>query len=283
MSKRVAVLFSGGLDSTYLIWKNLKDGNEVLPIYVEIENNLIKSIIEKNRIKLLLKEFQKEFNVDKTKIHDIRYAMNIGIRADEGSLYFKQIPIWIFAAVYIQGMDIDELQIGYVSTDDSISYINDIQNIYQSYQTISEPMKPLLFPLIKVRKYDIAQELPKQYFDLIFSCENARIIGSEDAEIIDYEACCECAPCKTIIATDYYGTCQYPEYYKVNLLNKYIKAIYSESNYKVVDEDGVEYYTLISENIKPIQMPYQLTIDFDGDCGHEPSFKPVLTEKHKDE
>ena len=25
MSKKVAVLFSGGLDSTYLIWKNLKE------------------------------------------------------------------------------------------------------------------------------------------------------------------------------------------------------------------------------------------------------------------
>ena len=50
MSKKVAVLFSGGLDSTYLVWKNLKDGNEVQPIYIEIQNNKVKSTIEKNRI-----------------------------------------------------------------------------------------------------------------------------------------------------------------------------------------------------------------------------------------
>lgn len=37
--KKVGVLFSGGIDSTYLIWKNLKEGNYVIPFYVEIINN----------------------------------------------------------------------------------------------------------------------------------------------------------------------------------------------------------------------------------------------------
>ena len=53
MSKKVGVLFSSGLDSTYLVWKNLKDGNTVVPIYIEIENNKRKTILEKNRIKLI--------------------------------------------------------------------------------------------------------------------------------------------------------------------------------------------------------------------------------------
>ena len=57
--KRVGVLFSGGLDSTYLVWKNLKEGNTVVPIYLEIANNEDKSKLEKNRIELLRKVFNK--------------------------------------------------------------------------------------------------------------------------------------------------------------------------------------------------------------------------------
>ena len=55
MSKKVAVFFSGGLDSTYLVWKNLSDGNTVLPVYVEIENNEVKTILEKNRMESVYK------------------------------------------------------------------------------------------------------------------------------------------------------------------------------------------------------------------------------------
>lgn len=47
MNKKVAVLFSSGLDSTYLIWKNLNEGNEVFPIYITISNNENKTILEK--------------------------------------------------------------------------------------------------------------------------------------------------------------------------------------------------------------------------------------------
>ena len=78
MSKKVAVLFSGGLDSTYLVWKNLTDGNDVQPIYVEVENNQTKTILEKNRTDLLVQEFCKEFP---GKIHDIRYMIKVNVHA----------------------------------------------------------------------------------------------------------------------------------------------------------------------------------------------------------
>lgn len=262
-SKRVAVLFSGGLDSTYLIWKNLKDGNEVIPIYVEIENNETKSIIEKNRVKLLRNEFAKEFNSERRLIRDVEFAIKVSVHANEGSLYFKQVPIWLFSAVFLQGMDnVDEIQIGYVCNDDAISYLDDIQNIYKSYQTVSEPMKPLAFPLTKKKKYDMAHELPKQYRDLIFSCEMAKIIGSKDAEIIKYEACCECVPCKHIIADEYYGFKEYPEAYHKNLDYLHVRALHGKG-YKVVDEKGVEYFS-VNDLLSPEKGPYQLTLEFNS-------------------
>ena len=38
--------FSSGLDSTYLTWKTLKKGDNVILLYFEIQNNNIKTRIE---------------------------------------------------------------------------------------------------------------------------------------------------------------------------------------------------------------------------------------------
>jgi len=260
MSKRVLVLFSGGLDSTYLIWKNLKDGNIVTPVYIEIKNNETKSILEKNRIELLYKEFKKEFK--ESILRDIIYAVNVSVSAYEDSLYFKQVPIWLFGMMFLQSTNVDEIQIGYVSNDDAISYLSDIQKIYKSYQVICEPMKPLKFPLTKMKKYQMAKELPEQYLKLIISCENAKIIGSKDAEFIEYEPCCECVPCKGIIASDYYMTYKFPKNYERNLLIRHAREIY-QKKYKVVDENNKEFDYWGDE--LPTQknvLPYQLEFNF---------------------
>jgi hypothetical protein len=257
IGKKVAILFSGGLDSTYLVWKNLKEGNIVFPIYVEIENNEIKTILEKNRIELLWKEFHKD---DSFNLKPIQYAVKVGVHANEGSLYFKQMPIWIFAVVFLQGMDVDEVQIGYVSNDDAISYLDDIQNIYKSYQAISEPMKPLVFPLTKEKKYMVAQELPEQYRKYVFSCEMAKIKGSKDAEVIEYEPCCECASCKTIIANDYYKIKGFSNIYEKKLIEQHAHELLQQG-YKIIDKEGKNYF----ENCYKVEQekkPYQLEFDF---------------------
>lgn len=268
--RKVAVLFSGGLDSTYLIWKNLKDGNIVFPIYVEIENNYIKTILEKNRMKLLYNEFVKEFNSSENyerKIHEIHYAISVGVHACENSLYFKQIPIWLFSIMFMQSMEVDEIQIGYVSNDDAISYLSDMKKIYKSYQPICEPLKPLVFPLTKMKKYIMFQELPEQYRKLIISCENARIIGSNEAEFVEYEPCCECIPCKTIIASNYYETGIFPQNYNNSLLMQYAcKLRWLE--HSVVDKDGIDYFEKMTK-FEPRKEPYQLKIDFNNEVGNE--------------
>jgi len=263
--KKVAVLFSGGLDSTYLVWKNLKDGNQVFPIYIEIENNDVKSILEKNRIELLYQEFSKEFNSPENyerKIHEIHHAISVGVKANENSLYFKQIPIWIFSLMFMQSMNVDEIQIGYVCNDDEISYLDDIQNIYKSYQVICEPMKPLVFPLIKWKKWKIIEELPKQYRELIISCENPKIINDKNSKIVEYEPCCECAPCRTIIASNYYETGEYPEIYHDNLIMQYARKL-RRFEYNVVDKNGVDYFEKLCK-LEPRKEPYQLQIDFNN-------------------
>ena len=268
-NKSVAVLFSGGLDSTYLVWKNLKDGNTVFPIYIEISNNKVKTVMEKNRIELLCKKFSEEFNADKpydeSPMKDIQYALTVNVTANEDSLHFKQVPIWILGILFLQGLEVDEIQIGYVGNDDAISYLKDIQKIYKSYQSMSEPLKPLVFPLFKERKYDIAKELPYQYRELLFSCENATIIGSEDAALIEYEPCCDCTPCRTIISSDYYHQ-EFPEIYKKKLREKRIRELRNDG-YKIIDEKGNEVDGW--DNVKCAPEPQQLAIDFDEPIEHD--------------
>lgn len=260
MSKRIGILFSGGLDSTYLVWDNLKKGNEVVPIYIEITNNGSKTILEKNRVKLLFEKFRDEFE---NNINYIEYVLTAGLCANEDSLYFKQVPIFILGLMFCQSMGLDEIQIGYVGNDDAIPFLNDIEKIYKSYKSyksIQENLVPLKFPLKKLRKYELGAGLPTSYLDLIISCENPRIIGSETADFIEYEPCCECAPCKTIIHTEYYGL-GFPKLYKEKLTKLKIDEL-SREGYKIIDSEGVD----CSEDmckVLEVREPYQLKLDLD--------------------
>ena len=59
--KNVFILWSGGLDSTYLIYKNLNEGNKVISGYVSLLNNGKKVDMERQAIEKLKEEFNKEF------------------------------------------------------------------------------------------------------------------------------------------------------------------------------------------------------------------------------
>ena len=157
-SKKVGVLFSGGLDSTYLIWKNLKEGNTVVPFYFEIENNGKKPMLEKNRIELLRNEFNEEFD---GKVEYINYTLKIQVIESSSTLHFKQIPIWILGLLFGQDKGLSEIQIGYVMNDDAVSYLDDIKKIYESYSVISDELISITFPLYKYKKWQMLEELPE--------------------------------------------------------------------------------------------------------------------------
>src|SRR5258706_4867360 len=149
--KRVAILFSSGLDSTYLIWKNLENGNEVLPIYIEIKNNENKTKIEKQNVTMLCEMFREKYG-DK-KIQHTCFISEVLITNNNLDLLFTQLPIWIFSLVYLPMHRIDEIQIGYVMNDDAISYINEIKKFYKAHSWLHEIKQPkLVFPLIKEYK-----------------------------------------------------------------------------------------------------------------------------------
>ena len=238
MSKKIGVLFSSGLDSTYLVYKNLKEGNIVYPIYIEIENNGNKSIIEKNRIELLYQMFCEDY---RHKIEYIKHVLKTSVRANEDSIHLKQVPVWIIGLLYSQGIGVDEFQIGYVCGDDSTSYIQDMKDIYYSYEKISEKLIPVEFPLTKLKKWQIIRELPDKYHKYIYSCESPNVIGKESDEFIEYEACCECTACKTIITSGYYELGAFPKEY-IKGLKRYYHYRIEVLGYKMIHHKTNEIY-----------------------------------------
>ncbi|MFW6246999.1 MAG: hypothetical protein ACOC22_02390 [bacterium] len=267
MSKKVGVLFSSGLDSTYLVYKNLKKGNTVYPIYIEIENNANKVKLEKNRIELLYKEFAKEFP---DKIRYINYVMKTNVGASEDSIYLKQVPVWIMGLLFSQGIGVDEIQIGYVCGDDSASYANDMKDIYYSYEKISKKLIPIKFPLLKTKKWEIIRELPEKYHKYIYSCEYPNIVdGSEKDELIKYNACCDCTACKTIIISDYYETGNFPEEYQKGL-KRFFNNKVRKLGFKMVDEITNEQYDPYDYKVEPAipREGVQLELEFPRELPH---------------
>lgn len=191
-NKTVAILFSGGLDSTYLFYKNLEEGNKVIPIYITIKNNTTKVAIEKRQIQLIYNSLGEHYP---HLMYNIRYPLEVNIFDISDRLYFKQIPIWILGMLYSElSSEVDEIQIGYVMNDDAISYLDEIRASYESFNHFSEGLPKLVFPLSKLNKAQIKSKLPKKFADLTFSCEDPEIIGTID-NIINIKECGKCHPC----------------------------------------------------------------------------------------
>ena len=206
MSKKIAILFSGGLDSTYLMWKALKDGHDVFPIYIEIRNNADKSLIEMQQCKSLIDEFNKEFDKDVS----LNESVTIDIH-DTSNIGFAQPYLWSTLSNIGFTSEMDELQIGYVYGDAVVAYLPEIRRSYGSAKPFVRHQPKLTFPIIKTHKDDMVIDLPEQYLKLVVSCENPKLknysITNKETgfKYRFFEPCGHCEICKKIINNNYYG------------------------------------------------------------------------------
>lgn len=177
------VLWSGGLDSTYMIYKYLQEHHRVEAYYIEIKNNKEKTKRELTSIKELCKLF-KDYAFEYKGIL-AEFSLNI---IDDNVSAFHQSPFWITSAYYLKG----PVSIGYVMNDDSISYLQDYNNIAKSYNTLRNTPLKLEFPLYKTSKQEILKYLPKEYLKHITYCES-------EEKLTSCGKCHSCRRYKTII------------------------------------------------------------------------------------
>lgn len=169
--KDVFVLWSGGLDSTFLVEKNLIDGNSVTVGYAKLNNNEKKTEKELASIKKMLGIFKTRCPGTVRDLGVIsEHLFNLG----SGNLTLKQLPVWINSLLYLD-RNYEEIQIGYTMNDDAISYIPDIHKIYDAYRGLmTRDMSPITFPLMKQKKADTLYLISDDIRKLIVFCEDER-------------------------------------------------------------------------------------------------------------
>lgn len=274
--KRIGVLFSGGLDSTYLVWKNLEEGNVVVPIYIDIKNNRDKVKLEKNRAELLVNKFRDKYTSDK--IDHVRYPLTIEVSGNNVA-DLAQVPVWIMGLTYSQGYDLDEIQIAYVMNDDAISYLSEIKKLYKSYELITKYNKPRLtplkFPLAQTNKYQMLAELPQEYKYLIVSCEEPRIkhdpnngdeiMDWKKLKPIEYEACGHCEACKKLMSV--YSEHDIHEPYDKVIKSRAINQLTKIKDVNYENDDNahlLKIYVPVNDQPENRMEPKQLSFDFDN-------------------
>ena len=169
--KRVIIPWSGGVDSTYLIHKNLEEGNEVRTFSVLLNNNISQRDREKSSRSILSKYFREKYPGKFSE--DTSYNFNSIQVSSSYNMILSQPPIWILFCYYSFDLSgYDEIQIGYIMNDDAISYLDDIRNLHSSYKPFTNYTIPeLKFPLTKMKKWEIMNQLPEFIMKNVSYCE----------------------------------------------------------------------------------------------------------------
>ena len=177
------VAWSGGLDSTGLIYDLLSKGHYVSTVYVKIKNN-------KQQSKKELKAISKMRSYFSQYSFEFRGYQEIQISAiAKPGLHLNQVPILLLGLLYSLNSEFDsKVALGYIMNDDAISYLPEIKRVWKSYShLLSQSTPPLEFPLIKTKKSEIYQQLPTSLKESITWCE------SEDQKLS--EPCGKCPSC----------------------------------------------------------------------------------------
>lgn len=177
---KILMLWSGGLDSTYLLTKLLADGNEVTPLYV----HLISPKADRE-----MAAVDKMWNILKTQyprqLNDVIIHQGPNITINYNPI-LAQPPIWLFGAMMYQS-HFDEVHIAYVMGDCAISFLDEIQSVWQSFSWMfPHHFAKLQFPLTKIDKLQEWRHLNDDIRNLITWCE-----GTQTAD-----NCGECVPCR---------------------------------------------------------------------------------------
>ena len=207
MKKKILQAVSGGFDSTYLLIKNLQNGDTVQPLYVHVNSiDKIKQKIESTIVKNLITKLQVKYD----NLNDLK-EVEIGI--DNIPNIVSDQPIYwtlaLFKEVRKNGYyrNYNEVHIGYILQDAAISYIPELRALWKALHSFSYPdhdfvVPKLCFPISKYHKTQIISSLryscDEDILASCWTCERPDIkkkIRRKDTVELNIEPCGSCATC----------------------------------------------------------------------------------------
>jgi 7-cyano-7-deazaguanine synthase in queuosine biosynthesis len=194
--KKCLIFFSGGIDSTYLLIKNLELNNYIYPVYLDIDGiNPTQKEQELLAIDKILFELKNHNQIHAFKNFKLSWL------ATMQPIQMPQMFItwaWHIAMLgsYYDNGGFDEVQLAYCLNDCAVSYIKQMENLWDSftdfiglenkYDSFPHDRVPpkLYFPLTAISKSSMVAYLSDKYPNILKNCwwcENPHI--SEDWEI----------------------------------------------------------------------------------------------------
>jgi hypothetical protein len=193
------VLFSGGMDSTYMVQWLLAYG-DVDTLFVEADPHPLKRAKETEARNRLFRLFEKHYphRVLKDHQHSLVGAYSGHQRLDA----IQQIS-WLTAALAVYDSERHEgVYIGYVLGDQAPAFRAWYETFWSSGWTITRgvlsPVPPLLFPILnhQLTKYDVIDRIDKRLVTSTWVCEMPREEGDGAHKRI--KACGKCRPCRLL-------------------------------------------------------------------------------------
>ncbi len=194
MEKIPLILFSGGLDSTFLLYHTLQSGPcDVL--YADGGQSSIKFERELQARKEIIAYCNE---ICPFKVQQEHMAPNRHVFACGADVRYSQPMAWISAALCcIDAHRHSELLIGYVCDDGGFArWLPDVRQVWESAQRFTKVhgVVPVDWPLIDLRKVDILDRIDTELATKIWVCE----MPKKNSETGVIKACGKCNPCRTL-------------------------------------------------------------------------------------
>lgn len=196
MSLRPLVLYSGGLDSTYLITLKINAKTPFDVLYVKGGQHYLKTAEELQMREKLLGWLKQQPDNPRVSEYEVDLDWNNCLKVGgPAHVPLTQPQTWLFAA--FRAFDPDRhssLQAGYVDGEgDKREHMLAIWN--GLCQLVYDKTFPLEFPLLRFPKTVVLDRISTNAFDYVWVCENPR-----RASGVTYR-CGHCKPCRRMDAT----------------------------------------------------------------------------------
>jgi 7-cyano-7-deazaguanine synthase in queuosine biosynthesis len=202
----VLIPWSGGMDSTYLVYKAIMSGCIVTTAYYKIENNDLKVEAELKARGEMMDYFRNLAREHGTRYNDLGVTFSVNIDYNRPVGQFTQTPLWVLASAYCAG-PFDYVAMGFVQGDETISWQKEYNHLFDAYKRIQHdfvkpPKVKLIYPISRTKKDAIYYHLPDEIKRKTWTCEYPTKIG---------ESLYECGHCKTCNThKDNAGSVNYP-------------------------------------------------------------------------